>query len=76
MRSFLTDEKGNPSSARLALWLTLPVTLGLIAFGAVRPDVVWNLLETVLLSLIGWAGGPRVMEYLTAFRKEAKDASP
>ena len=66
--SFLNDERGTRSSARLALWVTLTITLGLILVGAERAEVVWHLLETVVLALIGWAGGPRVFQYVAKLR--------
>lgn len=63
------DEKGKPSSARFAFWLTLLVTLTLIVLDAIRVDVTvpvaaYSLLASLLVALAAWAGGPRIAQYL------------
>ena len=63
-----TDEKGNPSSARVLLWLWTLVVIGVIIShvrGVNFDQDLWPFLQTTFLALVGWAGGPRVMEYLT-----------
>jgi hypothetical protein len=63
-----TDEKGNPSSARVLLWLWSGVITGVMTAhlaGVAFDQDLWPFMTTIWLSLIGWAGGPRVMEYLT-----------
>ena len=63
-----TDEKGHPSSARVLLWLWTVVITGVIVAhltGVVFDQDLWPFMQTVWLALVGWAGGPRVMEYLT-----------
>ena len=68
LSSLLRDEQGAWSSARCAFWLTLLVTLSLVgaaAFGrAALSSDAYSLLGTVVLALAGWAGGPRVAQYL------------
>lgn len=65
----LQDETGSSSTARVAFWLTLLVTLVLCILDAIREDVTvptpaYSLLGTTVLALAGWAGGPRVLQYL------------
>jgi hypothetical protein len=68
MFDFLKDESGSFSSARLAFWATLVFVFILIANGAQRAPEVWGLLKDTLLVLGGWAGGPRVMQYISNLR--------
>jgi hypothetical protein len=71
MPRFLRDERGHPSSARLSLWATLLFTFWLIGTGRERAPEVWDLLKEVLLVLGGWAGGPRIMQYISQLRSSA-----
>lgn len=63
------DEKGKCSMARIAFAVTLCITLGLCIADALSPtinmpDAGYSLLGTVVIALAGWAGGPRVLQYL------------
>lgn len=65
----LRDERGKVSTARLAFWLTLLVTLTLCILDAVRDDVTvpvaaYSLLGSLCVALAAWAGGPRIAQYL------------
>jgi hypothetical protein len=73
MPKFLRDERGQPSSARLSLWATLLFTFWLIGTGRERAPEVWDLLKEVLLVLGGWAGGPRIMQYISQLRSSASN---
>jgi hypothetical protein len=62
--SFVFDETGKGSSARLGFWLTLVVTLRIVwlaAHGrAELSEITATLLTTLLIALIAWAAGPRI----------------
>lgn len=68
--SLFRDEHGKPSMARVALGVTLAATLLLSWLDALFPDTVvvppdaYAMLGGIVLALAGWAGGPRVMQYL------------
>lgn len=68
LRSLLSDEQGNLSSARCSMWIVLITTLALITLDALLSITISNasysLLGTLCVALIAWAGGPRAMQYL------------
>lgn len=69
MSEFLQDEQGARSSARLALWVTLLPTIGLIVADATVaavdvPQAAYALLGGLLTGLIAWAGGARIAQYV------------
>lgn len=78
LTSLLRDERGAYSSARCALWLTLAVTLWLIAaaaFGrAALSPAAYSLLGTMVLAFASWAGGPRVAQYLSTWAGKAVES--
>lgn len=60
----LRDEQGAWSSARIGLWTVLAFTAWYIVSHD-KPDTgVLSLLGSALLGFMGWAGGPRMMQYL------------
>jgi hypothetical protein len=60
----LRDEQGSWSSARIGLWSVLVFTAWYI-ISHDKPDTgVLSLLGSALLGFMGWAGGPRVAQYL------------
>ena len=64
----LQDEQGHSSTARVAFWITLLVTLTLCVLDAIRSDVTvpvaaYSLLGTTLIALASWAAGPRFAQY-------------
>lgn len=65
----IKDENDGVSSARVGFWIWTVFTIALIA-GVVTGTVadpgnaVWSLVGGVFLALIGWAGGPRMMQHL------------
>ena len=68
MKAF-TDEQDKPSLARVLFTFTLFVTLTLIVADAlfdsfVVPAAGYTLLGTITIGLLGWAGGPRIMQYV------------
>ena len=67
--SLLKDERGSWSTARVALLLVVGVALWLAIKGPERQSEVWAYLESISLALIGWAGGTRVSQYISALRK-------
>jgi len=67
--SFLTDERGNRSTARLlcALELVYVWVLGWrdsLAGGIDVPGPVWALHGSLVVALITWAAGPRIAQHL------------
>ncbi len=66
-RSFLQDEQGSSSSARLLLVFALVFTALLIVLDSVWWDVpgpAYVLLGTICTGLLAWAGGPRIAQYV------------
>lgn len=66
--NFLQDEQGDWSLARLSLTVTLGFTLALIVVnvlgGVSVPEIVYGLLEAVIVAEAAWAGAPRAMRYV------------
>ena len=67
--SFLRDEKGKLSAARVLLTATLVFAFGVIYRDAADPGFrvaleAWGLLAGLLIALVAWAAGPRGLEYL------------
>ncbi len=68
-KRLMDDENGKTSTARLAFWLTLLVTLTIVVLDAIRIDVTvpvaaYSLLGSLCVALAAWAGGPRIAQYL------------
>lgn len=81
--SLLRDETGSLSSARVGFWVwtafTIVLVLGVATKLLLDPgQAVWSLVGGVFIALIGWAGGPRIMQHLGpqvgAFAKSIADA--
>jgi len=69
VRSLLFDEQDKLSSARLAFWATLAITLVLVTFDSLTltvqvPEPAYSLLGTLVVMTAGWAAGPRIMQYV------------
>lgn len=66
--ALLTDEQGKFSTARVALWVVLFVSMRVVwadTFGDGELSALTaSLLTTLLVSLIAWAGGNRMASYL------------
>lgn len=61
-----TDERGNPSAARVLLTLTLVYTFRVIEahVGGVGIDnAVWTLLYGIIGFFVIWSAGPRLAQY-------------
>lgn len=66
--TFLRDEQGSRSSARLLLWITVAAALLLIAVdvltaGEASPHA-YTLLGGMVTTFAVWAAGPRMAQYL------------
>ena len=67
MNSFLNDERGSRSSARLLLVCVLVFTAVLIVLDSLWwdvPDPAYVLLGTFGTGLLAWAGGSRIAQYV------------
>jgi asparagine N-glycosylation enzyme membrane subunit Stt3 len=66
--SFLTDERGARSSARLLLWIELAVitaqTSAAVFLGKNPSNAIWSLHAGIITALAAGAWGPRVAQYL------------
>ena len=64
----LSDEKGNPSAARVLLVASLAFTAAIIVVDsllwATVPNAAYALLGTVFTGLLAWTAGPRIAQYL------------
>lgn len=66
--TFLTDERGNRSSARALTWLEF-LNIVALSWVDVLTDVdvageIWVLHSGMFLALVTWTAGPRVAQYL------------
>lgn len=73
MRQLVEDERGQLSSARVGLWLTVCVAVAVIgvdvhltlaASTAFVPNTVYAVLATMFTAFASWAAGPRIAAYL------------
>ena len=74
VHGFFQDEQGDHSLARVSFFATLAFTLVVIV-ADIRwyevPEVVYGLLEAVVVALAAWAGAPRAMRYLRSQKAPA-----
>lgn len=73
VRSAITDERGSISTARIGIWLTLiaifatvyvDIVLTIIDASSRVPNTTYSILSAMFIAFAGWAGGPRVAQYL------------
>ena len=68
IRQILSDEKGNPSAARVLLVATLAFIAAIIVVDsllwATVPNAAYALLGTIATGLLGWTAGPRIAQYI------------
>lgn len=63
--ALIRDEKGKPSTSRVAFWLVLLITLAIIIFCPARiPQAAYSLLAGTIIALASWAAGPRIAQYI------------
>jgi hypothetical protein len=66
---FFRDENGNPSQGRVLLTFALVLTFALIYLDARAPrwdvpEPAYGLLAVIFVGLLGWVGGPRIMQHI------------
>ena len=64
MSGVLRDERGALSSARLGMWVNLFFMYAYIVWTATPSPVVMSALSAVEMTFMGWAAGPRMMQYI------------
>jgi hypothetical protein len=63
--ALIRDEAGKPSTSRVAFWIVLLITLGIILFAPARiPPAAYSLLGGTIIALASWAAGPRIAQYI------------
>ena len=63
--ALIRDEKGKPSTSRVAFWIVLLFTLVCIAVNPARvPPAAYALLGGTITALAAWAAGPRIAQYI------------
>ena len=64
IRQILSDEKGNPSAARVLLTASLAFTAAIIVVDsllwATVPNAAYALMGTIFSGLLIWSAGPRI----------------
>jgi hypothetical protein len=64
----LSDEKGNPSAARVLLVASLAFTAIIIVADSLLwaevPNAAYALLGTIFTGLLAWTAGPRIAQYI------------
>ena len=64
----LSDEKGNPSAARVLLVASLVFTAVIIVadslLWATVPNAAYALMGTIFTGLLAWTAGPRIAQYI------------
>ena len=67
IRQILSDEKGNPSAARVLLTASLAFTAAIIVVDSLLwaevPNAAYALLGTIFTGLLAWTAGPRIAQY-------------
>ena len=67
IRQILSDEKGNPSAARVLLVASLAFTAVIITVDSLLwadvPNAAYALLGTIFTGLLAWTAGPRIAQY-------------
>jgi hypothetical protein len=68
IRQILSDEKGNPSAARVLLVASLAFTAVIIVADSLPwaevPNAAYALLGTIFTGLLAWTAGPRIAQYI------------
>jgi hypothetical protein len=68
IRQILSDEKGNPSAARVLLVASLAFTAAIIVADSLLwaevPNAAYALLGTIFSGLLIWTAGPRIAQHL------------
>jgi hypothetical protein len=63
--ALIRDENGKPSTSRVAFWIVLLTTLGIILICPARiPQAAYSLLGGTIIALASWAAGPRIAQYI------------